>query len=114
LAKIQSINKKKSKRNFFIILQIKQFVAERRTVLLVQGLTDQEGELVSVLTHGGHANSARPIVVQVSQLEAQLLVVLGLEANCLVNHIVVGRIHCALCDVLRNQIKVEPLKQKKS
>ncbi len=61
-----------------------------------------------VLTHGGHADRARPIVVHVCEPKSQLLVVVGLEADRIVNHVVVGRIHGALSHVLRNQVKVEP------
>lgn len=77
-------------------------------VLFVQRLTDQEGELVGVLTHGRHTNRARPVVVHVTQLVAHSLIVIGLEASVVVDHVVVSRIDCALGHVLRDQIEIEP------
>ena len=54
-------------------------------------------------------NNYRPIVIHMSHLEAKLLVVFGLELDCVIYYVVVRRVHRSLRNMLRYQIEVEPL-----
>ena len=58
-------------------LQVEKKIVELLRRLPLKTLSDQHGELVRVLAGGRNPHSARPVVVQVSQLVRQLLDVLG-------------------------------------
>lgn len=57
---------------------------------------------------GKRKNTNRPVVVHVRELEAHSLVVLGFEANRVMNDVKVGRIDGALRSALWDQVEVEP------
>ena len=74
----------------------------------MQGISDQECQLVSVLTDHGDPDCPGPVVVQVGQLVAQPLDVLRLQARRVPDHVVRGRVHRPLPHRLGHQEKVKP------
>ena len=69
-------------------LKVEQDVLELLTWLPVETLTHQEGELVRVLTGGGHSHCPGPVVVQVAQFVGQLLQMVGGQPRVILNHVV--------------------------
>ena len=72
-------------------------------------LPGEVGELVGVLTGGGHSYGSRPIVVQVAQLVGKPLYVIGLQSGSVVDHVVASGRNCSLADGLGNDEEVVPL-----
>ena len=54
-------------------LQVIEYLLQLVARLLVQALSYQEGQLVSVLAGGGNPHSPRPVEVEVCELVGQLL-----------------------------------------
>ena len=69
-------------------------------------LSNQVGQLVSILAHHWHSHSSGPVEVQMSQFVGQDLDPLGLPSGGVFDHIVRSRINCSLSDRLRNQVEV--------
>lgn len=58
-----------------------------------------------------HPDGARPIVVHVSELVGKPLENVWLPARIVIHHVVVGRCHCSLANVLAHQEKIKPTHQ---
>jgi len=72
----------------------------------VKGGPGEKSEFVSVLAGGWNTDGARPVVVEVGQLVAEALKLVGLEARLVHDDIVAGRVHCTLSDGLGDEKKV--------
>lgn len=73
----------------------------------VDGLSNQEGQLVRVLARRGYTNCTAPVVVHMSKFVRQSLNLVGGQAAGTVEHAVRGGRNGALSHVLRNQVKIE-------
>jgi len=65
------------------------------------------GDLMGVLTRRRHLDRARPVEVEVTQGERQVLDVQLAEAGLVLRHVEVGREHAALGGVGRREVEVE-------
>lgn len=75
---------------------------------LMDELTDQEGQFMSVLTDGRNTQSSRPIVVQMSQFVCELLMLIGRQSGCVVDDVVAGRRNGSDATRLGDEEKVVP------
>jgi len=67
----------------------------------MQRLSDEESQLLDVLTRSRDSNGALPIVVKVAQLEDQLLVFIRTQIGLVPDDVVVDRRNSALVNELR-------------
>ena len=73
----------------------------------VQGLPDEERQLVGVLNRGGNADSARPIVVEVAHHVRQTLEFIHVQTHTSIRtNVEIHRIDRPLTDVLRDEKEV--------
>jgi len=87
-------------------LEIVELVGQSLVGVTMNRLTNQEGQLVSILAWGRDSDGAGPIEVQVSQLVAEPLDVVRLEHRCVPDNVEHGRGHRALADALTDQEEV--------
>ena len=92
-------------------LQVEQCILKLLTWLLVKTLTDQECQLVCILTWSWNTNCPWPIVVQVGQLVGQPLQVTRLQPRVVLDDIVGGRIHSSLSDRLGYKEEIVSLRK---
>jgi len=76
----------------------------------MQRLSDEESQLLSVLTRSRDSNGALPIVVKVAQLEDQLLVFIRTQIGLVPDDVVVDRRNSALVNELRHHVEVIALR----
>ena len=77
----------------------------------MDALSDEEGELVGVLTDRGHAHRPRPVVVEVAQPVGQHLEVVRLQPGVVLDHVVRGRVDGALPHGLGDEEEVVALRE---
>merc|ERR1719357_1259985 len=77
---------------------------------LVEGIADQQSQLVSILAGGRNSNRSRPVVVKVRQLVSEPLHVLWLQAGGILYNVVGGGVDRSLCHRLGNQEEVVPFR----
>lgn len=74
----------------------------------MEELSDEEGQLVRVLTHGRDPGRAGPVVVQMALLVRQHLQVVDLQPGRVVDDVVRGGRNRPLADRLRHDVEVRP------
>ena len=82
--------------------------------ILLNVLTHKVRQFMCILTRGWNTYCSRPIVVQVGHLVRQSLQFVNVPSSMVVNNYVMSGIHRPLSDMLTNQKKIYPVKQKKS
>jgi len=92
-------------------LQIEQSILELLAWLLVKTLTNQECQLMCILTWSWHTHCPWPVVVQMGQLIGQPLQVTWLQPRVVLDDIVGGWIHSSLSDGLRYKEEVVSLRK---
>ena len=74
----------------------------------MQIITHKESKLVCILARSGNPDSARPVVVQVTQFVGQLLQVIWGEARVIPDHIIGRWVDSALSHTLGHKEKIIP------
>lgn len=69
-------------------------------------LTNEEGELVSILHDGGHPHSSAPVVIKMTIFVCQSLQLAGSQLNLIFNYIVACWRHRSISDRLTHEIEI--------